>query len=49
MVVPLTKKQNTGRGTGVGGRKDEFLVCRSTCLAWCLVFNRCLVNKRLFS
>lgn len=44
MVVSLTRKENIGRGTGVGGRENEFLVCWNTCVACCLVFNGCLVN-----
>lgn len=37
--VSLTQKQNIGRGTGVGGRENEFLVCENSCLACCLVFD----------
>lgn len=43
--MSLTRKENIGRGTGVGGRENEFLVCWNTCLACCLVFNGWIVNS----
>lgn len=40
-VVSLTRKQTIGRGTGVGGRENEFFVFGNPCLACCLVFLTC--------
>lgn len=47
MVVSLTRKQNTGRGAGVGSREKQFFVCGNPRLACCLVFSGRLVNNVL--